>query len=301
MSSNNLTAYSDSSSSFLAEAVCASLIEQGLSFDHIDIELAGAFKKKFSPDVERVAIDESPGGVRADIKINRDGFYDILPEGLFHQTRGMQVVRNVQDAVLEHRKYKDEERQARKFFNPLEEMIFKYRVWAELSERKALFKEQSEQLVNELFEFWNIEKTLPRREALRMIALMPYLRNIKGDKQATADALAFILNRNVVITDIKKRTVSARDAAPAMQNMRLGHNTVLGNHSNEVIYAWQVDVEGVAGESVGAFVAGAPKGKLLKRFAEIFIPIERDLFFEFDLKKPEGQQCNYILGYGCAL
>ena len=299
---NNLITYQHNSSPFLSEAVCACLEEQGLHTDQLTVNMKGAFKKTFSDDIAYLDIDDETQKITATIDINRDGLYDILPEGLFHQTRGMQAIRTVQDAVKEHRKYKEEEKFARKFFSPLETMIFRYRVQAELSERNALYNVENKELTNHLLDFWNIEKSLPKAEALRMVKLMPYLNSIKGDKVMTADALGFILDQDIIITEVNKRTVADGENAMALDNMFLGVNSVTGINSNEVIYGWQVNFLNISPDNIEQYVDGAPIGRLLKRFSEIFIPVDRDVFFEFTISKPsETATEEYVLGYGCLL
>lgn len=299
---NDFALYKNTSIPFLAEALCACLIEQGMMQEQITINTKGGFKKIFRKDVERLVIDDETNKTTATLDINRDGLYDILPEGLFHQTRGMQAIRTVKDAVEEHRKYKEEEKYARNFFAPLENIIVRYRVLAELSERNALYHVDNEQLTNKLLDFWNIDSTLPRPESLRMLRLMPYMNTIKGDKQTTADALHYILNDDVYIQNIKKFSVAEQKRALGIEEMVLGVNAVPGINSNELIYGWQIHISTIHAENISRYVDGAPLDRLLKRFAEIFIPIERDVFFEFAVaEKQTNQNHEYILGYGCSI
>ncbi|MCH5720992.1 hypothetical protein [Niabella hibiscisoli] len=109
---------------FLAEAVFASLEEAGHGASDIKAFNKGGFKKGFSNDVEQVLIEESGNRVSFEMALNRDGIYDLLPEGLFHQSKGNTRVNSVQDAVEEHKQFKEEEKLARKFFTPLEQLLF---------------------------------------------------------------------------------------------------------------------------------------------------------------------------------
>jgi len=298
---NDISIYPAIRTPFLAEAVCACLIEQGVLAEDMSITIKGAFKKSYSNDVAALHIDDERRRINASLIINRNGMYDLLPEGLFHQTRGMMAVRSVQDAVQEHRKYREEERYARKFFAPLEEMVFRYRIEAERSERSALANVKNEQLTESLFEFWNIEKNLPKKEALRMLKLMPYVNTIKGSAEAITEGLKFILDKDVYIEETQKRNTGPvhAPAAQSLDNMRLGTNSVIGSNSDEYMYGWTIRIA-LPADDVEAYVDDAPLDRLLTRFAEIFIPIDRDVWFEFDTMDKVNEH-EYILGYGCTI
>ena len=100
---------------FISEAVCAELLQK-VSFDNIKTSQAGSFKKSFSNDIEKFELEEYRDSAEFKITLNRDGIYDLLPEGLFHQTLGGKKIRTVLEAVTENKRFKDEEKNARKFF-----------------------------------------------------------------------------------------------------------------------------------------------------------------------------------------
>ena len=70
-----------------AEALCAELMANGVSFDDLIVRFQGAFRKSYRNDIEELSAAKDGSG-QIIIKINRDSLYDKLPEGLFHQTRG---------------------------------------------------------------------------------------------------------------------------------------------------------------------------------------------------------------------
>lgn len=293
---------SSGTSPFLTEAVCASLIEQGIKLEDIDLTLRGGFKKAYHTDIEKIEIEELKGIPVASVWVNRNSLYDILPEGLFHQTKGMQAVHNVRLAVEEYKKFNEEEMYARKFFSPLEAMILRYRVLAEIYERKVLYNEEEEKLSGYLFDFWKIEKSLPKEEAIRLIHLMPYLNEIKGNIKATEVALSYILNQIVEIVEIEKHSTSKSENMVPLKEMRLGMNSVTGNNSNEIFTGWLIQLMDIKEESLEQYVDNAPFGKLLMRFSEIFIPVDRDIYFDFKVGASDvGKECSYILGYGCTI
>ena len=145
---------------FKAEAVCASLVESGFDYNDIITNYLGTFKRIFSTDIAYFEVEEE---VEKKVKlfINRDSIYDVLPEGLFHQSRGINAVNSVSEAVAEHKRYKEEERETRKFFAPIEQVIFQFSLFAELEECNIRSTIYQGQFSHAFCEFWNIDITLP--------------------------------------------------------------------------------------------------------------------------------------------
>jgi len=287
---------------FLVEAVSACLLEQGIAVEDITFSTKGAFKKAYNTDIGSFSMEEERGKMCVTATINRDGLYDLLPEGLFHQTRGMQAVRTVREAVDEHKKYNEEEKNARKFFTPFEEMIYRYRILTEVSERNALYRVENKQFVQQLLEFWNINNKLPSGETFRMAMTMPYLNYVKGDKAQTATALSYILNKEVTIHEVEKYVFDENEQLVGLENMYLGVNAVLGNKNNEIMYGWNIVIHDFEDGEIAQFVTEEPMGKLLSRFAEIFIPMDRDVYFDFNMSEQKMEhERDYILGYGCTI
>lgn len=283
--------------SFISEAVCAALL-QTVSFENIKTHFIGNFKKSYSNDIEKFEWEDYNGGYNFDIYINRNGIYDLLPEGLFHQTLGNARVQNVPDAVKEHKRYREEERAARSFFAPIEQMLFRYRVYAEAAETEALFDIQNGKLNSSFYHFWDIDQNLPEQQSKRMLQLMPYSYFIKGDVNATASALSFILGKPVAINQPLQPGADSLALPKSMIDCRLGIDTVLGEQTKELLPYWIFTISDIGKKELAEYIQGAAKGKLLQRFGEIFIPLEIDYRYEMNtLANSTGEESEEILGY----
>ncbi len=205
-------------------------------------------------------------------------------------------------AVAEHRRFKDEERQARRFFGPLEQMLFRYRIYTEQGERQALYNLGRGRAHSSLYAFWNLTASLPEPEGSKLIRLMPYANFIKGNCRETAEALSFLLDREVIL---KQEVVFGVEDAPSeisMGQTRLGLNTVLGKGPGDLYPKWIFLIKDVGQKELPAYVSGRPMDDLLKKFAEIFIPLEVDVDFEFEtMPVSQGEAYESILGYGCCI
>lgn len=290
--------------SLRAEAFCAALLDNGFFFDDFTITYIGAFRRTYRNDINDIQTQTE--GLRDEaikLELNRDGIYDKLPEGIFHQSLGSGRTASLTDMVSEHRRYREEEKAARRFFQPLEQEIFRYAVMAEQEERSVLFGTLKGQVPETFFRFWDIGDDLPREPAEMMIRLMPLLRRIKGHRELTAKALALLLDKTVTVQETivdEHRSEQAAGPFRMGNGAMLGINTITGNRFSEPGLRWHFAINGLTSSETATFTTGNPMGKLLDRFIEIFVPLEVETKFDFVPEKEPasaGQQ-EYIMGYG---
>ncbi|MGE9312444.1 hypothetical protein ACLOAU_12390 [Niabella sp. CJ426] len=292
---------SEFKSAFLAEVIFASLTEAGHAANNIKALNKGGFKKGFSNDVEQVFIEEAGSGTSFEMILNRDGIYDLLPEGLFHQSKGNTRVSSVQDAVEEHKQFKEEEKLARRFFTPLEQLLFLYRAGAEAAERGALYNIQNGQLNESFYHFWNIDVKLPEGPAGRLLRLMPYADSIKSDIDATAAALSYVLQSKVTL----KASLIPDTYLLQQENLSeqyLGVNATIGNTIGEWLTNWTCTISDIPDKDLALYVEGGALKKITDRFIEIFVPVEIDVLLDFrQAVDPGTETYENILGVGAYL
>lgn len=281
-----------------AEALCAELMSNGLSFDDFIIRFAGAFRKSFRNDIEKVVPAAGDGPLF--IEINRDSLYDKLPEGLFHQTRGGSRTGSLSGMLGEHRRFREEEKQARKFFQPLEQELFRYAVDAEVEERKLLSGLLNGRLSKGFYEFWNVESGLPQEAAAVLVLVMPWIAQIKGDMRLTAKALSMMLARPVHCEQCFVEEQEEEGAAFCLgADTMLSTDTVCGSHFCEPCEQWVFTISDLAPEEAETFTAGNAYGRFLRRFEELFIPLDVDLKLAYHCRELPGEALAApVLGYG---
>ena len=286
---------------FLCEVVCAGLL-QNVSMEHIKTTHTGSSRKSFSYDIEKIEMETYRDTTEFHIHLNRNSIYDLLPEGLFHQTLGSNRVKNVKDAVTEHKRFKEEEKQARKFFAPIEQMLFRYRVHSELTETDALSDIQNGKLNDSFYRFWRVDKKLGKAETDRMLQLLPYCHFIKGDLDSTTTALSYIINKPVSVSQDSRLNEATLENPRQLSNTSLGIDTVLGNGLKEQLLYWIFTIQEVDNRDMGDYTEGGRLFKLLQRFTEIFIPLEVDAEYDVSgvVTKDDVAEEN-ILGYGSYL
>ena len=282
-----------------AESLCAELLNNGVSFDELVIQFKGSFKKSYSNDIENVTETRDDTGAIT-IAVNRDGIYDRVPEGLFHQTRGGGNTATLQAMVGEYKRYREEERQARKFFQPLEQELFRYAVLAEENERRIRFGILNGNVGQAFYQFWNIDSGLPPGPASVLVLIMPWIRQIKGDMQLTAKALAMTLDKEVKVElKIMEEQLVQDNNFTLGNHASLSVDTVCGSQFNEPYEQWVFTISGLTPEEIDRYTAGDSYGKFLERFEELFIPLSVTAKFEYHYDRAVTEQAHEeILGYG---
>lgn len=282
-----------------AEALCAELMANGVSFDELIIRFTGAFRKSYRNDIEQV-LPLNDGSGQIVIAINRDGLYDKLPEGLFHQTRGGARTDGLSGMVGEYRRFRDEEKQARKFFQPVEQEFFRYRLITEQEERKLQFGILNGNLDAEFYRFWNIEASLPSKPASVLALIMPWIAQIKGNRTLTAKALSMMLGKPVSSKSVVSEEQFDEDAGFCLgAEAMLSVDTVCGNHFAEPYEQWEFAIGELDRHEMEAYTGDNAYGRFLERFEELFIPLEVELKLEYHCQEVLKEEvAEPILGYG---
>ena len=288
-----------------AEALCADLLGNGFSFKDLVIKHAGSFKKSYRNDVESLTINNKEGSDKEnlEVELNRDGIYDRLPEGLFHQSRGNANTRGLAKMVEEYKRYRDEEKQARKFFQPLDQELFRYSVLVEQEERTLQMGMLKGSLEHTFNKFWDIPHGLPAGAASVLVRIMPWLHRIKGDKLLTAKALGMMLELPVTIKEYYAGEQHREENVFRLGDGELGVDTVVGNMFMEPSLCWEFTISEIAAGQIVSYTGTQPYSNFLKHFTEVFIPIEIDAIFVYELETTTGgeEKGENVLGYSLTI
>ncbi|HTN45465.1 MAG TPA: hypothetical protein VL098_03900 [Flavipsychrobacter sp.] len=280
-----------------AEVVCNELIQADISMDKIRYIANGSFKRSFRMDID--SITETPNG-EVEVAVNRDGIYDKLPEGLFHQTRAYSGS-TVSDMVAEHKRYKAEEKSARRFFRPLEQEFFRYSLMVEQEERRLTHGMYDDHMLQLFREFWDLDENLPFDKMGMLVRIMPWAATLKGNLQLTAKTLELVLQKPVIAEE-----VVFMQSIPSEEKLSLGYgilgmDTVSGTTLEISTVSWKFTISDLAEKEVEFYTENKPHGRLLKRFTELFVPVEIDAIFEYESLQEKNNETESILGYSFTL
>lgn len=272
------------------EAVVAFWLENGLcSFENITIAPKGTFERRYKKDILEVEKQSNPPD-SIQINISREGLYDMLPEGMFHEAI-RKAQKNIKDSVEESHRYKREEKAARKLFLPLEQEFYRQKVWLEMAELQTSLSSVRSDSVSMFFEFWGLKQELFTSEQKNfMLAVLPNLHRIVGNMDLTAYCLGVILQEEVEITSTflyDEKHVDPLLYSP-LGEVLLGVNSVLGKGFVEDDPVIQVKIGPVDPENLFPWLPGERLDKLVNLLCGYFFPAENEVVIT--LKVSEGEE-----------
>lgn len=223
---------------------------------------------------------------------HRDGLYDYLPEGLFHQPVSKNKDRDNSDWSIEIFEQFEREQGARRFFQPIEQEFYHQRLFLELEERKYFLTEENlrQNDNGELFRgFWRLPADLLNiRQLNNLLHLLPVAHRITGDTELMSDVFSLILGVPVAITLLPPISCPIEDQT--LSHVVGGENRIesepddlgcicLGNFSLGGIYedtmpALELRIGPLSIEQFAGFAPGGNSSKLLDLLEGYFIPAE---------------------------
>ena len=254
-----------------AEAVVADLIDQGTPPDQIQVRHQGAFHRAIRRDIVTVdTVEDVHLRTRLELVLSRNGFYDSLPEGLFHQPPEELPRRPTVSTLVEQYKVrKRQEQEARTFFQPWENAFFQQRVHLELTERRILH--QFQHLFNDfLLFFWKIAPTLPSAPTLRLIQLLPLAYRLAGDIPQVCRALSYALNQPVDHL-LEYRMMRQADRVRPLGHTQLGQSFIAG-YATEAYPVVIFRIGPVGSDVLADFLPGGAMRRFIEQFYGYFVP-----------------------------
>jgi hypothetical protein len=300
----NKKEYNSTAHTYLkAEAFFAEMIANGLSFNETRVVYNSNFKKSYRNEIDSVRIvkNKETNTSEMELVLNRDGIYDRLPEGMFHQSKGNSKTATTAQMSEEYRRFKEEEKMARKFFQPIEQELFRYATLVEQEELNLAFGVLNGDIKNELASFWNIPDGLPAEPVNRLVQIMPWVKMIKGEIVQTAKALELILDKPVRFEALEIFDHQINKDLNCAFFEELGIDTVLGGNFCEPTLGWKFVIENISNNEIADYRSGSSYGKLLKHFEEILIPLQIDIIFDFSVIATDTAEREIFLGYGLVI
>lgn len=282
------TLYGDLEKDFRAEVTAAEMIELGLPPDRVVVMVTGAAKRPVRKDVQSIE-EESAAydhGEYVVVKTPREGFYDMLPEGLFHHPTAHKSAATAKEISKAIKRRKAEEEEARRFFLPFEATINHVRTQLSYYENQLDKRTQYDKLVNLFTDQWEIFEHLDARQANLFLHLIPVLHEVRDDHPVVETILALLLRLPVTVRLRSQQPY--RPAAPIVSLMGdslLGVDLTTGNEvydegCDEIV----VKIGPVSGEVFQQFMPGGSNEKLVERLLDHLLPAHIDVVTEVELE-----------------
>ncbi len=289
------------------EVILAELYQAGLD-PRTDVMLhpAGLFARSYRRDIGRVAVglpnslesedirdtnwdayllDDDEPPTFLNLEIHRDGLYDYLPEGIFHQatTQG----RNQDEKFEEIDEQARRVAAARRFFQPIEQEFFMEGLLLELEERKYMISEetllQDRDQGEVLRSFWGLPANLlDVRQVNNLLFLLPIAHRISTHRDLVRQVFELILGVPVKIRSIPPLRFQIElepgdvPAANELCRAELGSFS-LGGEYQDTMPGTELNIGPLSTDQLIDFIGNGRSRAILNLLIGYFLPAETDV------------------------
>ena len=280
----HLSATNSLETDYKAEVVAASQIEQGVDPDSIKIIRDGISRRGISTEIEEIYKEYSAYDLTdyLCIRANKEGMYDMLPQGLFHQPIKKYTTGDKDDALEEIKIHRGEEFFVRRFFHLFELIADRTLTNAYLFEARYDRKTSNTEFTELFTQYWPVLKMLTLKQSVFFMHIIPLLHNIRSHYKNMQQALSYILEVPARISTIKlPAKKSERHFESSISNSRMGVDFVLGKKFDDAIYDLKVTIGPISAEMMKNFLETAKGYKILESLLETFLPAHAFIVKEF--------------------
>lgn len=278
-----------------AESVFALLSRNGFDLAQLITRNKSTFSRPNGRDIEKIYFDESSKIEDfLSVELNRNGLYDYLPEGLFHQqtvSASKQII--IDEFVKQARDNKFIEAETRKFFLPIEHEVFLSRLKLEDKEISLLESMQQQNAGNLLFKFWGIEYSRQVKGLNLLVYLLPLLEKIVGNFALTQACYEIILGEEVRISKVFNGSNAIAVKEPfTLENSYLGQNTVIGHHTPSEFPIIKFTIGPLRHFKLADYLQRGVLFQTLQLLHSFFLPVEADVEEEII---PDAAEKSFVL------
>lgn len=281
---SSLAAINSLDTDYLAEIIAATLIEEGVSPDDIQIIRLGDSRMKVGKDIESVRMEYSPDDEINDclrIYVNREGLYDVLPEGVFFLGIDLLDSTDIKKVVNQVRQYRKEEMEIRKFFSVFEDEIDRALVQMQLLERRVDRKNVYTDFTNVFTAYWPIIRKLSLEQAALFMRIIPIIHKIRGDQRKITKVLSLILGLPVTMSHVLSRKKC--DSFPAFGQARLGETLVIGSEFRSGRYDACVTVHKIPRDRIPEFLGNGKSRSILLELIDMLFAADMEVRIKLDV------------------
>lgn len=251
---------------FRAEVIAAELSENVKNLSSVRIDRKGAFQRNYSKDISQISQDDE-GAV---IVVNREGFYDFLPQEIFHFD-SYNPTRKSFSFKEKHVQIKKQEEEARAFFTPLENEFSNVLILAENKERNIFDLSTYNQFVKNFFEQEHSFNNLNELQKAKFNFFFPLAYKFKGKPDFISYFLKSVLNLEVKCLLSKRETELYCAEVPLLSSMILGVTSVLDIKIKEKVYHYELKFLNLKRSQAILFLPGSEVFNLIKYVHELFM------------------------------
>ena len=294
---------------FKAASIAAEIIENEMvSTSDVMILPKGPKKRAYDKEIAGITVDKKSEDKKqvTTIWVNRDGFYDMLPEGLFHRPPASSVMITEEDMIKDIKARREEEKQTRRFFAPFEAELNYFRTLVELYENRLDKKNEYDELINIFLTEWQEFECFTKKQMLILIHVLPVIHEQRNNINFVSSIINMMFNVPLSLhyktVYPKQKNTTITNGGTALGAGTLGVNFIAG----QVIEAERkliMNIGPVSATRMLEFLPGTSAAKAIDVLLSYFIPLGTGVQFNL-LADPASQKlviggagANATLGY----
>jgi hypothetical protein len=269
-----------------AEVMANHALQNNVHPDDFVVLHDGRFYREYRTDVYALnKIDDAWLHQLLQLRLSRSGLYDLVPEGLFHQSYTGTKSNAATELAAQSRIDRKKEMAARKFFQPVENSLFRQRVLLEQEEENLLAGMDNGLLNDYFFTFWEFPEALNRTSAMLLVLLLPYAHAIAGDLELMQKCLEILLQEKVTIEQVTPANCVAPGKDNSLGMGELGNDFVCGQTFLEDYPCLQYNIGPLQQSKPVDYVSGGDNDLLLQVFNNYFAPAEADIIINVEVDR----------------
>jgi len=261
----------------LRAEVIAGLVKSKVKNTSVFVKKLGIFKRNYSRDVEEIQKETENQFV---IKVNRESFYDMLPEDLFHFEEPQ---KKELDFPAKTKKRREQENNARKFFAPFENQFFEIQTNLELIERQTFESAINEDLMHTFFEKQEVFEMLSPIQKAKLNFFFPLAHKFRGKVDFIEFMFCSIFQRDITCSTKRKQTNAYCDFHAYVGESILGVDSIVEDYLTESTEVCQITINNLKHDEVLQFMPEEINHSLIIHILRFFIveQMEIEIFVNF--------------------
>jgi type VI secretion system protein ImpH len=256
-----------------AEVIAASLIQKGIQPDQIIVQPKGNSQRSYRKDVSAfyTLLSDYDNTEYLYIETHRDGFYDALPENIFHQPTRGRTEKNKYEVIDEIKKHRSEEKAARKFFLPLEQQYTAVKTILHILEDDFEKNTDNSRLISVFSEHWPILKKLEPYHAYIFLRIIPLIHTIRNNFELAGNTMSLIVGIPVEIRLHQPGKIDARSFLFDLGGCVLGMDSTVGTDVFDGEYDLKINIGPLKKQELSHFITGGKYETIIDELLDYFI------------------------------
>ena len=295
------------------EVLLHELLRNGcLEPDQVRVVPRGIFNRGFLRDIGKIQVREKEDktGKHVLFPVFREGLFDALPVGLFHQPQKRKYRKPADEISRELASQAREEEAARDFFLPVEQEYYRLRLAIEASERAIFEGYASPEGLHSLFgRLWGLQlRGVEKHQLTLLLDAITLSYSCKGWIDKTRQLYRLVMGKEVDIEVVEGESVTVpENDLPGLGETYLGMDSVAGNQFRDGLPAVRVTIPDLSHDEVTEFLPGGSQDQVLDVLRAFFLPADTAVEYRIALRQEDRQftlgstQTPAILGYSVYL